>query len=565
MKNSRVPVLCLLLTASLLAFAACSRPAKTAKTTPAKARPAAAKPEPAKPAPEETRPAAKPAPLPVVGQDYLNGDAQAPPAVDKAGDTEKETASLLEEGISVYQDAQAAIDRGDMDAALAKLDEAYALLLRVKVAPDSPLMQEKNDLRTLIAQRIQQVNASRLTVVPSVNNSIPLVENEWVKKEIISFQTVERQWFEEAYKRAGLYREMIITELHKAGLPEQLAWLPMIESWFKVRALSRARALGMWQFISSTGYRYGLKKDKYIDERMDPVKSTKAAVQYLSDLHDLFGDWTTALAAYNCGEGYVQKMIRGQRIDYLDNFWDLFNTLPWQTARYVPRFIASLMILQDPAKYGFTLPAMDPSLAYETVRIATPVKLASLAQSLGVDPVLMTVLNPELRFDSTPNYDYDLRVPQGYSDRVTSACAALPSYIPADAAFSGWHTVRKGETLGEIARRYRTYVSSLVRVNNLRSATMIYVGQRLRIPGTAAGETAPASPPAKTSPAQNPSNPGETITYVVKPGDTLYQIAKTYNTSVEKIKADNGLKTDDVSAGQKLVIQSGRTQPGEPA
>jgi membrane-bound lytic murein transglycosylase D len=537
-----------------LLLAGCSSSPKPVKTTPKAVSKTPQKTEPAAPPSPESGQPSQPSQLPVLAKEDISGDALA----EKNGETDKEASALLEEGFNAYQEALDAIVRGDMDAALAKLDEAYEIIPKVKLPADSPLLQEKNDLRILVAQRIQQVYASSQRMdaprptVSSINNSIPLVENQWVKKEIASFQGGEKAWFLEAYKRSGLYKDMILAELRKAGLPDQIVWVPMIESWFRVRALSRARALGMWQFISSTGYRYGLKRDKYIDERMDPVKATSAAVRHLGDLHDLFGDWSTALAAYNCGEAYVQKVIRAQRIDYLDNFWDLFNNLPWETARYVPRFIAALVIIADPAKYGFELPTPDPPLKFETVRVNTPVKLSGLAQTLGIDPLLLTILNPELRFDSTPNYDYDLRVPEGYGEKCLACIATLPQYVPPDVVTDRYR-VMKGDTLGEIARKFRTSVDSIVRVNNLRSRTLIREGQVLRIPVSGlAANPAPASPPAGVK-------PGDTVTYVVKAGDTLFSVSKMFKTTVQKIKADNNLISDELTVGQKLVIQVGRS------
>lgn len=391
-------------------------------------------------------------------------------------------AALLEGALESYQDAMAALERDDSEAALQALDEAYGLILRAQLPQDSPLCQEKNDLRLLIAQRIQQIYASRLVVIGDNHKTIPLVENEDVKKEIASFLGKERKLFEEAYQRSGWYREIILEELKKEGLPEELSWLPMIESWFKVKALSRARALGLWQFISSTGYRFGLKRDRWIDERMDFVKSTRAAVRYLAELHSFFGDWTTALAAYNCGEIRIQNVIRTQRIDYLDNFWDLYRQLPYETARFVPRLIAALLIINNPDKYGLRLPQPYPPLRFEAITIGHPFKLTSLSTALGLDVSVLSFLNPELRYESTPDYDYALRVPERYSERAIQATNNLPRWIPPEAQYT-WHYVRRGETLSTIARRYRTSVGAIARLNGLRSVNYIKPGQRLKIPG----------------------------------------------------------------------------------
>jgi membrane-bound lytic murein transglycosylase D len=411
---------------------------------------------------------------------------EAPPETqNQTGEAiaEKEDpAAVLEEALNTYQNALAAWEKGEPDLAFQELDEAYALILKVQIPADSPLVQEKNDLRLLIAQRIQQIYASRPVTVGDNHRTIPLEENKEVLDEIRSFQTKERAAFLEAFKRSGLYREMILEEIRKEGLPEELSWLPLIESWFKVRALSRARALGMWQFISSTGYRYGLKRDRYIDERMDPVKATRAALRYLLELHSFFGDWSTALASYNCGEIRVQNVIRTQRIDYLDNFWDLYRQLPWETARFVPRFLATVLIVNNPGKYGFELPQPDPPLTFETVTVAQPFKLSALAESIGVDLARLAALNPELRYDSTPAYEYILRVPVGYGERAGTMCAGLPKWVPPEAQY-GWHQVRSGETLSTIAARYHTSVNAIARLNGLRSVHFIKPGQRLKIPG----------------------------------------------------------------------------------
>jgi membrane-bound lytic murein transglycosylase D len=486
--------------------------------------------------------------LPVVEQEDLAEETNAGRNGAQTPERE-ESAAILEDALATYQEAQAALDRGETETALAKLDEAYGLILKARTAPDSDLCQEKNDLRILIAQRIQQLYASHLKTPATGNGTIPLVENKWVEAEIRSFQTREKSYFLDAYKRSGLYRPMIVEEFRKAGLPDQLSWVPIIESGFKPRALSRARALGMWQFISSTGYRCGLKQDKFVDERMDPLKATRAAIKYLSELHDFFGDWTTALASYNCGEFRVQNVIKAQKIDYLDNFWDLFSNLPYETARFVPRIIAVLLIIENPAKYGFTLPVPDEPAAVEIMRVNQPVKLASLASSLGLDPVLLSFLNSELRHDSTPNYDYGLRIPAGYGEKVAAALPNLPRYIPPDAIY-GWHGVRSGDTLGALARRYRTTAQAIMRLNGIKNPKALRIGQKLKIPGR--GDPSEPEPGAGSAAAATKTPKG--VAYTVKEGDTLFTLARQFNTSVDKIKAANGLGGDTLSVGQKLVI-----------
>jgi len=388
---------------------------------------------------------------------------------------------ILEEVLYAYQDAQLAWDKGDPDTALAALDEAYSLILKLRLPPDNPLIQEKNELRLMIAQRIQEIYASQETVVGNNHQSIPIEENEHVLKEIKLFQGNERKLFELSYKRSGYYRQIIVEELNRAGLPEELSWMPMIESWFNTRAYSRARALGLWQFIASTGNRFGLKRDRYIDERMDPIKSTQAAIKYLTELHLHFGDWTTALAAYNCGEYRVKRVIRTQRENYLDNFWDLYIKLPRETARFVPRFIATLLIINNPEKYGFSLPTPDPPLQYETIHVNKPVMLSSLSKALELETEELSSLNPELRQKSTPDSEYLLKVPVGLGEQTLASMNTLPRYIPPEASYIT-HYVRRGETLSEIAEIYSCGVREIMRINNLRSSHWIRVGKNLIIP-----------------------------------------------------------------------------------
>jgi membrane-bound lytic murein transglycosylase D len=470
-------------------------------------------------------------------------------SVSSKEEKEKDPSRLLEDAMNSYQAALLSWDQGDLENAILYLDAAYNLIVDIEIPPDSLIEQEKNDLRLLIAQRIQEIYASRATAVGDNHGTIPLEVNRYVQREIDSFCDPERKLFIEAYRRSGRYRDMILEELRKEGLPEDLAWMPVIESWFKVRALSRASALGMWQFIASTGYRYGLKRDRYIDERMDPEKATRAAVQYLKALHSMFGDWTTALAAYNCGEVRVRRVINAQRIAYMDNFWDLYQMLPRETRRFVPRFIATVLIVSDPDKYGMSLPEPDPPLRYETIQVNKPIKLDTLSQKLSLEAQALAEMNPELRHKSTPEADYELKVPVGIGGQVLAAVETIGRYIPPEATYVT-HYVRRGETVSGIAGRYRTSISAIARANRLGRNYLIRPGQRLRVP-TRYGSS------YTSSQSRQLSKSGDNLVYTVKRGDTLYNIAQSFRTSVQNIKSLNNLKSNTLQVGQKLTVFSG--------
>jgi membrane-bound lytic murein transglycosylase D len=243
----------------------------------------------------------------------------------------------------------------------------------------------------------------------------------------------------------------------------------------------------MWQFISSTGVRYGLDRDTWVDERLDPEKSTDAAIGYLTDLHGLFGDWPKALAAYNCGEARVLRLSRQSTDEYLD-FWDLYETLPGETRRYVPRLLAALLIIENPAKYGMTLPEPDVAPTnVATVRVERSVRLDRLDAALELDAGTLAGLNPALRRQATPKRAYDLRVPEGREEALLAQLGSVPEWTPPAPQYAT-HRVRSGETLSQIAGHYGTSVSALMRANGLRSSRL-RVGQRLRVPVRGAAAT----------------------------------------------------------------------------
>jgi len=417
-------------------------------------------------------------------------DKSAEEADDGEGSTQKEgkngssvplEESLLDTALELTETAQELWIAGEAEKAVEALDHAYELILKAPTDVEGKSSQQKDDLRFVISKRLMEIYTSRLTSVNGLHKEIPLVMNEHVEREIKLFQTLERDFFLESYKRSGRYRDEMVKAFHEAGLPEEITWLPLIESGFKVRALSRARALGLWQFIPSTGYKFGLKRTAWVDERLDPSKSTAAAIAYLKELHQVFGDWATVLAAYNCGEGNVFRVIRQQKINYLDNFWDLYQRLPRETARYYPRFLAVLAILKDPAKYGFTLVELDTPVPYEVVSVDKSVHLKNISEKTGLSDEDLSNLNPELRHQATPAAQYDLKVPQGKKDAILAVVDSLPKWSPPKASYVV-HRVRRGETLSTIAMRYRTSIQRIVEANNLRSGRMIRIGQRLKIP-----------------------------------------------------------------------------------
>ncbi len=459
---------------------------------------------------------------------------------DTTTSSQESPQELIDTALEYYNLALDLRDKGDDEGSLHALDQAYELILQVETDDQAELIQQKEDLRFMIAKRILEIYASRHTSCKGFCSEIPLVINKYVEYEIKRFQTVERSFFLNAYKRSGRYRPMIVKYLRQAGLPEELSWLPLIESGFKVKALSRARALGLWQFIPSTGYKFGLKRNAWIDERMDPEKSTKAAIAYLKELHNIFGDWTTVLAAYNCGEGHVLRVIRRQKINYLDNFWDLYQKLPRETARYVPRFLAVLHILKDPEKYGFKLPQPDPPLEYDVVEVHKQYSLKSIAKALGIKSQILAEFNPELRYKVTPP-KYTLKIPKGYGPKLVALLEnkKIKPWKPAQTYYV-YHRLRRGETLSHLARRYRTSVTAIMRVNNISNPRRLRAGQKLKIP---VGRKYVAKRYHK-----------KTVTYVVRRGDSLWKIAKKFNTSPKKIMRVNRLSTTRLKIGQVLRI-----------
>ncbi|MRR15760.1 MAG: LysM peptidoglycan-binding domain-containing protein [Deltaproteobacteria bacterium] len=465
---------------------------------------------------------------------------------------------LMEKALELLELADKYWKNGDLENTVNTLDKAYALVLDTN--GDVEIARQKDDLRLLISRRILALYSSQQRKTNGKASEIPMVMNADVEKEIRSFQGPERDFFISSYQRSGLYRDIIVGELRQAGIPEEFFWLPLVESGFKVCALSSARALGLWQFIPSTGYKFGLTRDEWIDERMDVLKSTHAAIAYLKELHSMFGDWLTVLAAYNCGEGRVLRVISRQRINYFDRFWDLYSQLPNETARYVPRFLATLQIIKNPEKYGFELHTSTESLLnYETVTVNKMMKLTDVASKMEISEDCINVLNAELRYKITPDREYLFKVPQGSLEKFNMVYNDIPDterprFIYSRSAYIK-HRVRPGETVASIAKRYKVSTQSIFASNRINTKKRLAKGQIIRIPVNRTETVVvrnTSSSRNKNAAAHKTS--GAIQSYKVKSGDSLAGIAKRFQVPVAKLKEINKLKTNTLQAGRTLKI-----------
>jgi membrane-bound lytic murein transglycosylase D len=378
------------------------------------------------------------------------------------------------------------------------------------------------------------------------------------------------------------------------GLPEDLVYVALVESGFTPTARSHANAVGMFQFISTTGKRYRLEQNEWIDERRHPFKAARAAAEYLSFLYDSFGSWPLALAGYNCGEKAVQAALDQSGFK---TFWELAQSgyLPAETRDYVPKFYATVKIARDAKLYGFQFNPQHYTPKHETVPVPGGVKLAWLEKQTGVPESSLRNCNPELCQPVTPpgTSSYDLCVPVGTGEAVQTALATCPLPPPEEkpaakpllarnmaetrntvtAAASGSHTVKPGDTWFSLAKKYQCSVDTLASLNGLKpSAHSLRTGQSLKIPATGRVVLAAASKDAvhkPTSPVASPakaSRPAQKtcISYPVRHGDTLYSIAGKLHLSVEELCANSKVRQGQkLVAGNNLTICSGESAPAE--
>lgn len=383
---------------------------------------------------------------------------------------------------------------------------------------------------------------------------VPLEKNRQVENAIKFFQGKGRKVFTRWLKRAEVNVPLMTKILREEGIPDELVYLAMIESGFNYTAYSYAHAAGPWQFIRSTGLLFGLKINWWFDERRDVEKSTRAACRYLRKLYLQFGDWNLAMASYNCGEGNVDRQVR--RTGSKD-FWKM-TRLPRQTRNYVPTYIAAAIMAQNPTEYGFEPVVYRTPDPVDSVWITESVDLKLAANLVGSDYQTLKALNPWcLRWSTPPDESLWLILPEGTADTFKVAYAAIPEDQKRIAQTV--HVVRRGETLGTIAKRYGTTVSEILAVkeNRIPNRNRLTVGQEIILPVAPSHYKESAS---EYKVAAETGSLGKQVTYKVRKGDNLSSIAAKFGTTVSAIKANNRLyKSNRIYAGQKLIIHTGKS------
>lgn len=395
--------------------------------------------------------------------------------------------------------------------------------------------------------------------IEDMNSFITLPYNSIVKNYIVLYSEKMPERIGKIIGLSKYYMPIFEEIFNRYDIPEELKAMAIIESSLNPTAVSRAGAKGMWQFMYSTAKRYGLTINSFVDERLDPVASAEAAAKYLKDSYRIFGDWNLAIASYNCGAGNVNRAIRrsgGKRA-----FWDIYPYLPRETRGYVPAFVGALYTMKYYKEHGIEPEEVAMPAAVDTFKIHRMLHFKQVSELAGIPLQELKNLNPQYRHEIIPGNEkeYILRIPYNYVNDYINVEDSLYTY-KADKFFNPVtikkikdggdgqrivYRVRSGDVLGKIAMRYRVTVSQIKRWNNLRSNT-IRIGQRLVIYSGVkpSAETASAKPSGKSSTPKksniDPSTPY--TTYVVKSGDTLYDIAKEYpGVSAQNIMDFNGI------------------------
>ncbi len=403
---------------------------------------------------------------------------------------------------------------------------------------------EAGDLSELLTQEIEEVPDSavkeldvELKGLPDRDFDLPLPSPlpEPVLQALRVFTGPGRGYFTHWLQHRGRYDSLITAKLAERGMPKDLLYLAMVESGFSSKAWSHKSASGLWQFVDGTGRRYGLKADWWEDPRRDPVRATDAALDYLQDLYTEFGDWHLAMAAYNWGEGHIQKQKdKNPHIDY----WSM--RLPEETRFYVPKILAAMIIGHNPAFFGFHPDDAEPPLRFDTVTVNRCFSLRGVAQVMGISEDSLKDLNPALRRWCTPpgRKSFALCLPEGSRDKFYENYDRIDTV---SVSSSRRHIVERRETLASIAADYGISAAAIRSANHLKGAR-VHRGQALFIPVPNAVEGSSAPRVASTA------------RYKVKRGESLYDIARRFQVSVYALRQANDLGNSRLKAGRMLRI-----------
>lgn len=369
---------------------------------------------------------------------------------------------------------------------------------------------------------------------------IPLEVNHAVEWWIDRFSNDLHDRFATYLRRSGRFAPLIRNRLRRAGFPEELLYKALVESGMNNSAYSRARAVGLWQFMAGTARKYGLEVSYWVDERRDPVAATDAAIAYLSDLYAEFGSWYLAAAAYNAGEGRVRWGISRTGSD---DYWQLVDrrALPRETRNHVPKIIAAALIGRDPGAYGFGhVDRLEP-MRYDVVTVPDATSMDVIADAAGTSEERIRRLNPHFRRHVTPpDRQVEVRVPAGQAERFRTRYAEIP---PDERVTWLVHRVTRGQTLSDIAGRYGTSVRAIRAANDGIRPRRLQIGQELVVPRTGR----PGS-----GQVDRPAGP---VTVVVREGDTLWDIARRHNVSTGQLKSWNGLASSVIRPGDRLEVR----------
>ena len=411
--------------------------------------------------------------------------------------------------------------------------------------------------------------------IKCIEGEVPLNFNERVMAFVDYFSIRNREYTRGIIAKKELFFPIFSETLAKHDLPDELKYLSIVESGLRANAISRANAVGLWQFISSTGKIYGLSNSWYIDERMDPYEATDAACRHLKDLYRMFDSWELALAAYNCGPGNVRKAIR--RSGYKKDFWEIYRYLPRETRSYVPQYVAITYLFNHLELHNFNDLPEQFFPEWDTIMVSQYFHLETFGQQLNtcVDDLLK--LNPQVKRGALPEgtKNFALKIPKDLKEEVVSNRVHLYDtaskvgkkeleYLARNTPGSTYgrkrlvYRVRSGDVLGTIARRYHVRVSDLRAWNRIRGS-MIRIGQRLNIwvLPTYSEQTKKLYtvdlPEAVKNEDKIVAKDGQQV-YRVKSGDSLWSISKENNTTIEKLKSVNKLGSNTIQPGQSLVI-----------